>query len=115
MGGVRRVRPRHHDEPNPGAQPSLLRPHDVAQPPSNPISHNGGANMLRRNEPRPKGFLLLYVRSTEDQIATTLGGPLPFYARELGRHRQPFRFWKGQFFPAHDPDRAPDPSGKIRI
>jgi hypothetical protein len=115
MGGVRRVRPRHDDEPNSGAQSSLLRSHDVAEPPPDAISHNGGTNMFWRDESGPEKFLFLYVRGPENQKTSTLRGALSFHAGELGRQRQPLCFRKGEFLPAHDPDRAPDLSGRIKI
>jgi hypothetical protein len=61
MGRVRRIRPRYHDEPNPGAQLRLLGSHDVSEPPPDPISHNGGPNMFGRNESGPKEFFFLNV------------------------------------------------------
>ena len=84
MGGVCRVRPRHDDEPNPGAQSSLIRPHNISQAAANTVSRNGGTNMFRRDEPGSEELLLLYLRRPENQITTTLSGPLPFHARELG-------------------------------
>src|SRR2546423_15674885 len=104
MARVRRVRPRHDDEPKTGPESLLLGSHDVAQPPAHAIPDDGSANMFRRDESGAKRFLLRHFGRAENQIAAALGGSLPFHPRKLRRQYQPFRFREGQWFPAPDPD-----------